>query len=234
MMPRSISWLPWTWVGCTLHYWWSTIPSSWSHNTPPMCGTTPTYLGENCGPGFDLFKFSQNELRCPCRITQCTRYLSLKEPGCDQTFWGSQLGQCDSWSDRYQFFQCIWRYKTSTQNTKPKIQEVGWNFNFGSPPCSFGHTWSGGGKQLPYVLLEEDGMVGKANRAQRGFENLMEQLEILENVLHMRQLEHQLEDQFGHHSYFSSWFESILNRPRFFLDGNIPIIVHTTGNVDLQ
>lgn len=33
-----------------------------------------------------------------------------------------------------------------------------------------------GGKQLPYVLLEEDGMVGKANRAQRGFENLMEYL----------------------------------------------------------
>jgi len=33
-----------------------------------------------------------------------------------------------------------------------------------------------GQKQLPYVLLEEDGAVGKANRAQRGFENLMEYL----------------------------------------------------------
>ena len=34
-----------------------------------------------------------------------------------------------------------------------------------------------GQKQLPYVLLEEEGPVGTANRAQRGFENLMEQLD---------------------------------------------------------
>ncbi|CAK9029552.1 Uncharacterized protein SCF082_LOCUS18841 [Durusdinium trenchii] len=33
-----------------------------------------------------------------------------------------------------------------------------------------------GQKQLPYVLLEEEGPVGTANRAQRGFENLMEYL----------------------------------------------------------
>ena len=39
-----------------------------------------------------------------------------------------------------------------------------------------------GEKQLPYVLLEEDGAVGKANRAQRGFENLMESL-VCEKVL---------------------------------------------------
>ncbi|CAJ1364139.1 unnamed protein product [Effrenium voratum] len=35
---------------------------------------------------------------------------------------------------------------------------------------------SEGGKPLPYALLEEEGPVGAANRAQRGFDNLMEYL----------------------------------------------------------